>query len=46
VMIRIISPDYSYQGTWIITPNNPTVFDYWSQSPSRFVNIDHIMAEH
>ena len=46
VMIRIFSPDYSYQGTWITTPNHPAVFDYWSQSPSRFANIDHVMAEH
>jgi hypothetical protein len=46
VMVRIFSPDYSYQGTWIIMPNTSTVFDYWSQSPSRFVNIEHIMAEH
>ena len=46
VLIRIFSPDYSYQGTWINTPNHPTVIDYWSQSPSSFVNIDHIMAEH
>ena len=46
VMVRVFSPDYSYQGTWIIMPNNPTVYDYWRQSPSRFANIDHIMAEH
>ena len=46
VMVRVFSPDYSYQGAWIIMPNNSTVFDYWSQSPSRFVNIDHVMAEH
>ncbi len=46
VMVRIFSPDYSYQGTWIIMPNNPTVYDYWRQSPSRFANINHIMAEH
>ncbi len=46
VMVRVFSPDYSYQGAWIITPDNPTVTDYHSQSPSRFVNIDHILAEH
>jgi hypothetical protein len=45
-MIRIFSPDYSYQGTWIRTPSYPTMIDYWSQSPSGFANIDHIMAEH
>jgi hypothetical protein len=42
----MFSPDYGYQGAWIIMPNNSTAIDYWSQSPSRFVNIDHIMAEH
>jgi hypothetical protein len=46
VMARIFSQDHSYQGTWIMTPDHPAVFDYWSQSPSSFVNIDHIMAEH
>jgi hypothetical protein len=46
VMIRIFSPDYSYQGTWIHTPNHPTMIDYWSQSPSRYANIDHILNEH
>jgi hypothetical protein len=45
-LIRIFSPDYSYQGTWIMGPNYATVIDYWSQSPSRFSNLDHIMAEH
>ncbi|MCP4876510.1 MAG: hypothetical protein GY896_13700, partial [Gammaproteobacteria bacterium] len=23
VMVRVFSPDYSYQGTWIMMPNNP-----------------------
>lgn len=46
VMLRIVSPDYSYQGTWIMMPDQPTVIDYWSQSPSGFVNIEHIMSEH
>jgi hypothetical protein len=45
-MIRIFSPDYSYQGTWIHSPDHATVIDYWSQSPSRFANFDHILAEH
>ena len=46
VMVRVFSPDYSYQGTWIIMPDNPTITDYHSRSPSRFVSIDHILAEH
>lgn len=46
VMIRIFSPDYSYQGTWIQRPNDPTIIDYWRQSPSGFSSIDHIAAEH
>jgi hypothetical protein len=46
ILIRVFSPDYSYQGTWIQPTNLSTVIYYWSQSPSRFANIDHIMAEH
>ena len=46
ILIRFFSPDYSYQGTWIRRPHHPSLLDYWSQSPSGFVNIDHIMAEH
>jgi hypothetical protein len=46
VLIRIFSPDYRYQGTWIQSPNHPGLIDYWSQSPSRFGSIDHILAEH
>ena len=45
-LLKIFSPDYTYQGTWIIAPNQSPVIDYWRQSPSGFVNIEHIMSEH
>jgi hypothetical protein len=46
VMVRVFSPDYSYRGTWIVSPNSPVVFDYWTQSPSRYPSIEAILASH
>jgi hypothetical protein len=45
-LFRIFSPDYTYQGTWIIAPDQSSVIDYWNQSPSRYASIEHIMSEH
>jgi hypothetical protein len=46
ILLRIFSPDYNYQGSWIIMPNSPAIIDYWSQSVSRFGSVDQILAEH
>ncbi len=46
IIIRVFSPDYTFQGTWIIQPNSNVVWDYWSQSPSIFHNIEHILNSH
>ena len=46
VMVRVFSPDYTYQGTWIKTPHQQTLTDYWGQCPSRYVNVEQVLAEH
>ncbi len=46
VMIRMFSPDYSYQGTWIKQPYSSVIWDYWTQQPSHFHSIEHIFSSH
>lgn len=46
VIVRVFSPDYSYQGTWIIQGGSQAVWDYWTQQPSVFHNLDHILSVH
>lgn len=46
IMVRVFSPDYSYQGTWIIQENSPIIWDYWSQQPTGYHNIEHILSVH
>ena len=45
-LLRIFSPDYTYQGSWIIPAGRSSVIDYWRQSPAPYVSIDHIMSDH
>lgn len=45
-MLKIISPDYTFQGTWIVQPNSDIVWDYWTQQPSHYHNIEHILSMH
>ncbi|MBI2566666.1 MAG: hypothetical protein HYV63_06505 [Candidatus Schekmanbacteria bacterium] len=45
-LVRVISPDYRYQGAWILQPNSPVIFDYWSQQPSGYHNLGHILSSH
>jgi hypothetical protein len=46
MMVRVFSPDYRYQGAWILQPHNPVVYDYWTQRPSGYRNVQHILASH
>ncbi len=46
VLVRVISPDYSYQGTWILQPNTPVIYDYWTQTPTGYQSLEHILVSH
>ncbi|MBN2383217.1 hypothetical protein JXQ70_10075 [bacterium] len=46
VMVRVISPDYAYQGTWIMPAGSSSVVDYWTQQPSGYHDLAHILAAH
>ena len=43
-MVRVMSPDNRYRRAWIVKHDG--IIDYWSQHPSEFHNIDHILASH
>lgn len=43
-IVRVMSMDSSYQEAWIF--NYGGIFDYWTQQPSGYHNIDHIFATH
>lgn len=42
VLVRAIYPDNSQEG-WIVQPNNPITYDYWSQQPTDRGKLDSIM---
>ena len=44
-MVRVFSPDYKYQGTWIVMPGGD-IYDYWKQRKTGYRNIQHILASH
>jgi len=46
VVVRAISPDYLYQGTWIIPAGTSTVIDYWTQQVTGYRDIPHILGSH
>lgn len=43
-MVRVMSPDNIYQEAWIL--NQAGIFDYWTQQPSGYHSIEHILAHH
>lgn len=43
-MVRLMSPDGSFRRSWIVVGG--TVFDYWTQSPSDYPNVETILAHH
>jgi peptidase E len=44
-MLRIMSADNRWQDAWIID-NQGQMFDYYTQSPSGYHNIEHILSVH
>jgi hypothetical protein len=46
VLVRVISPDYRYQGTWILPAGSSTIIDYWTQQPTGYRDLGHILANH
>lgn len=43
-LTRVQSQDMRYQGAWVAA--NGRVLDYWSQEPSQFGSIEHILGNH
>lgn len=46
ILVRVISPDYHYQGTWILPSGSSTVIDYWTQNATGYRDVGHILASH
>lgn len=44
-MVRVMSPDNSFQAAWIIQGNGQ-IWDYWNQNPSLYPSIEAILASH
>lgn len=44
MMVRIMSPDNTWQKATIIT-NNGSFIDYWTQQPSHYYSIEQILAD-
>lgn len=45
-IVRVISSDYRYQGTWILPAGNSTIIDYWTQKPTGYRDMNHILENH
>jgi hypothetical protein len=45
MMVRVMSPDSSWQQAWIIT-NQGDIIDYWDQTPSYFNSIEEILSNY
>lgn len=43
-IVRVMSLDNQYHGVWVQAGGQ--LYDYWSQSPSGYHNINHILASH
>jgi hypothetical protein len=46
MMLRIQSPDCSYHEAWIIPAQGGPTFDWWTQQPTFFSNIEDMIAYH
>lgn len=44
MMVRVMAPDNSWQDAWIVQGGR--ILDYWSQQPSGYGSIEHILATH
>lgn len=45
-LIRVMSQDNQYLGAWIAPKYEHGLTDYWSQKPSGYGSIEHILASH
>jgi hypothetical protein len=45
-MLRIQSPDCEYQQAWIIPASGGPVYDWWTQQPTFFSNIEDMIHHH
>ncbi|MFC1848614.1 hypothetical protein ACFL27_00255 [candidate division CSSED10-310 bacterium] len=46
VLVRVTSPDYQFQGIWIIPAGGGDIYDYWTQQPTGYRDYKHILASH